>query len=88
MYESAFAIAIDEHPLSLEVARKLSHDTAIANAAADRRSGVRWSYWKPAGEAQELLAADGTDVVLPPDALAVCAAFPTGVLVMATVEVE
>lgn len=88
LYESAFAVAVTDHPLSLAGARQQSHDQVIANAGVDRRSGVRWSYWKPASEAQALLAADGCDIVLPADAAFACALFPEGVLVVATVEVE
>ena len=63
------------------------HDQVIANAGAARRSGVQWSHY-PAANPQAAVAAEWADVVLGDDVLAACAAFPEGVLVMATVEVE
>jgi hypothetical protein len=88
MYESAFAVAIADEPVSIALARQQSHDQVIVNAGPARRSGVRWSDWRPASEAQKQLAADGCDVTLPDEAAQVIQLFPDGVLVMATVEIE
>lgn len=85
-YESAFAIAVNDHPLSLASARQQSHDQVIANTGPARRSGVTW-YHAPVATAARDLAAT-SDIILPPEVLAVMDRFPGGVLVLATVEVD
>jgi hypothetical protein len=87
VYESAFAVAINDHPLSLDSARHKSHDRVIANTGRARRSGVQWSYWPTVG-AQEALRDAGTDITVPDDVSLVCARYPHGELVIATVEVD
>lgn len=87
VYESTFAVAISAAPYALASARQISHDTLIASTGRARRSGVSWSYY-PTVDAQKALTEDGSDIVLPPDALMLCDLFPGGRLVVATVEVD
>lgn len=79
-YESSFAVALDGTAESLENAKKLSHDTVIANTGDTRRSGVRWTLWGTTN-AVENLTAQGIE--LDTEVRELCRVFPHRTLVMA-----
>lgn len=85
MGESAFAIAKDDYPSAVAEARQISHDTIIRNTGRARLSGVEWRHF-PSSSAVADIAALGLDVM--PEVRLLCDLFPSGVLVMATVEID
>jgi hypothetical protein len=92
VYESTFAVAYNDHPLSIARARQLSHDAVIASTGQARRSGVTWTH-RPLTEWFEALTELGIHVdpnrERPPQDIEYQAAlYPAGVLVIATVEVD
>lgn len=92
VYESTFAVAIEDFPLFVAQARQISHDRVIATSGRARRSGVTWTH-RPLSEWREAMAELGIHVdpnrVKPRSDLENQAArFPLGVLVIATVEVD
>lgn len=91
-YESCFAVAVNEHPLSVLDARRKSHDAVIASTGRARLSGVTWTTF-PLGEWREALRWLGIEIdesrVKPPGDVEVLAlAHPEGLLVAATVMVD
>lgn len=86
VYESAFSVAVTSLPEHIESAKKMSHDTVIANTGDDRLSGVTWSFHPPLAVLAGV--ADLGDITLPPEILGICMLYPDGVLVVATVEVR
>lgn len=86
VYESAFSVALTELPEHIESAKKMSHDTVIVNTGPDRLTGVTWSFHP----ALAVLAgvADIGDITIPAEIIQICMLYPSGVLVIATVEVR
>lgn len=92
MYESAFAVAINSHPLSVEEAKQISHDTVISNTGEARCSGVSWticdvSLWREALNELEIVVDHNRHLTLT-DIEMSALQHPDGLLVIATVEVE
>lgn len=85
VYESAFSVAVSAHHEHVQSARKMSHDTVIANTGAARRSGVVWTHYP----CRDVIAGDADlgDITLPPEIVLFVNLYPAGVLVVATVEV-
>lgn len=92
VYESAFAVALNDHPIDLAMARQVSHDQVIANTGRARRSGVSWTE-RPVVEWRATLEELGIPIdpnrpKVETDVEVLAERFPAGVLVLATVLVD
>jgi hypothetical protein len=86
-YMSCWSIAKDHDILSVESAKKMSHDNVVLGSGSHRRSGVSWTFWST-DDAPVLRGDNGYELPLPADVSELCQLHPGLTLVMATVEVE